>query len=158
MTTQSLRGQDILAGVLGKKIGGIHRWVLDLGGANDEFGHGISQFEANGNCLVIRPGPNEDFMLVEQGPFNAEQLDPEYWTEVSFANLPGWREPNGAIAQIDLFTDGLEDVGLVFRFEGGESVVFALVDSDLVVGENLSMFDEDPNMVRPRLRETIVNT
>lgn len=62
--------------------------------------------------------------------------------------------PRGSLKEIVLLSDGVEDVGVLFRFETGDTLLIALTDTDLVVATDESVFERDPE-VKPVVRETV---
>ena len=147
----TVRGLDHLGSVVGKELTMTRRYILGLGRANDAFGHGITELTFDGVQLVVRPGPNEDYLVVESGPLDARRLDQEYWTEVNLARDDRWR-PRGRLAHVDVFTDGTEDVALLFEFDSGDRFSIVLCDSDVAIGRELEPFRNDPNRVEPHFR------
>jgi len=127
---------------------------LGLGRSNDEWGHGITALKFDRLTLVVRPGPNEDYILVEEGP--PRDLDAEYWTLVEAQQVPDWSGYlGGRLGSIDLYTDGRDDVAVVFHFESGTSFSIVLCDTDLLMAEALEPFDGALERVTPQLRERI---
>jgi len=148
------QGRNILLNVIGHQLHGVRRWVMDLGGANDEFGHGITELTFDNEVVIFRPGPNEDFIVVENGPVQAVTFDERYFTRVDLECSRSWTTPSGVVKSIDILSDGLEDVGVVFRFETGDTLLIALTDTDLVIARDETVFERDPE-VDPVLRETL---
>lgn len=150
----SIRGLENIRQALGKPLTGTHRYVLGLERTNDAFGHGITELIFIDAQLVIRAGPNEDYLVVEEGPFDAQTLNREYWTQIDLIRDRGWH-PLGQLKYVDIFTDGLEDVALVFHFDSNEQFSVVLCDTDVALGRDLEFFETDPNGVRPVLRTRI---
>lgn len=151
MTT---RGLEHVRRVLGKRLTGARRYVLGLGHTNDAFGHGITELTFEDVQIVIRPGPNEDYLVVDAGPLEPSDLNREYWTEVDLIRDQGW-QPSGQLKQVDVFTDGVEDVALVFHFDSDERFSIVLCDTDVALGRELELFGTDPNKVLPVFRDRI---
>jgi hypothetical protein len=126
----------------------VRRWVLDLGGANDELGHGVTTLDLDGGAITFSPGPNEDFIVVREGEPGPTELDPKHWTEVALERLV----PRGPLDRVDLLTDGVDDVAVLLRFRSGDELVIALVDTDLVLARDLSVLDGHSTL-KTRLRE-----
>lgn len=143
-------GLEALGAAVGKHLTRAHRHVLGAGGP---FGHGITELTFDDVQLVVRPGPNEDYLVVESGPLDASALDREFWT--AFELTGGAWGPTGRLVDIDVYTDGHEDVALVFRFDGGDRFSVVLVDTDVVIARELEPLAGDPNQARPLLRTTI---
>lgn len=155
MPETPMRGAEHLPRLLGRRVVGLRRWVFDLGRANDEFGHGVTTLSLDdGACLTLRPGPMEDYIILQAGAPDLEGLPPQYWTPVDLVENALWHPPPGSVSRIELFTDGVDDVALRLHFQDGGPVVFALIDTDLVLTDSLAMFDSDP-AVSPTLRQTI---
>src|SRR5690606_21621666 len=110
MNARPLPGQPVLSRAVGQHVRGLRRWVLDLGGANDEFGHGVTVLELDDGAVTFRPGPNEDFIVAQQGAPAASEFSPEHWTHVDLVSQGLWQPPAGRIDRIELFTDEIEDV------------------------------------------------
>jgi hypothetical protein len=146
-------GLENLCQMIGKKLTGVRRYVLGLGRANDILGHGITELSFEEAVLVIRPGPNEDYLVVENGPLEADRLDRDYWTEVDLVRQHAWTI-QGRLERVQVFTDGAEDVALVFEFDNGEQFSIVLCDTDVAIGRGLERFAGDPHNVRPVLRTT----
>ncbi len=115
----SIPGLDNIRQAIGKPLTRACRYVLGLGRANDAFGHGITELTFEDTQLVIRPGPNEDYLIVDMGPFDPSGLNHEYWTEVNLIRGYSWRM-SGYLKYVDVFTDGFEDIALVFQFDSDE--------------------------------------
>lgn len=150
----STRGLENVRQALGKPLTGARRYVLGLGHANDVYGHGITELTFEDVQLVIRPGPNEDYLVVDVGPFDPSGLDREYWTEVDLVRDCGWRT-SGQLKYVDVFTDGVEDVALVFHFDTAEQFSLVLCDTDVALGRELELFGSDPNRVLPMFRSRV---
>jgi len=150
----STRGLENIRRALGKPLTRARRYVLELGSANDAFGHGITELTFEDAQIVIRPGPNEDYLVVDTGPLDPSELDPEYWTEVDLVRDYGW-QLSGYLKHVDVFTDGIEDVALVFHFESDEQFSIVLCDTDVAIGRELETFGTDPNKVAPVFRARI---
>ena len=151
------RGLCFLRDALGLKLHGVRRFILGLGASNDETGHGITILTLDEREVVVRPGPNEDYIEVLPGPFDARQLDSEHWTEVDLTARPAWRSLVGRELEfVDCYSDGVEDVALVFNLAGEQHFSVALCDTDLVVAEELEPFQGDPEQTVPVFRERIV--
>lgn len=148
------RGLEHVRRVLRKRLTGARRYVLGLGDTNDAFGHGITEVSFEDVQLVVRPGPNEDYLVADVGPLDPSDLDPEYWTEVDLIRDHGW-QPSGQLKQVDVFSDGYEDVALVFHFDSAERFSIVLCDTDVALGRELELFGTDPNMVHPVFRDRI---
>ncbi|MCP3964271.1 MAG: hypothetical protein GY719_41105 [bacterium] len=104
--------------------------------------------------LIVRPGPNEDYIVIEQGA--PKDLDPQYWTPVEAHQSSSLSRFLGArLDSIELFTDGQDDVGLLFHFEGGESFSIVLCDTDLLFAEGLEPFRFSLEEIALQLRECI---
>ena len=143
-----VRGLDELRAVLGKNLTGAYRYVL--ASTKDAFGHGITELEFENTRVVIRPGPNEDYLVVEQGPLDSTSLRPEYWTKVELFKDSGWQ-----LKEVSVFTDGTEDVALVFAFRSGQQFSIVLCDTDVAIGRDLELFETDPNKIHPVFRTSI---
>jgi len=139
---------------LGKTLSKARRYVLGLGRTNDAFGHGITELTFEDVRLVIRPGPNEDYLVIDAGTVDAGGLNHDYWTEVDLINDQKWLI-RGRLMQVDVFTDGFEDVALVFNFDSNDRFSIVLCDTDVAIGRELELFARDPNKVQPILRTTI---
>lgn len=147
----TIRGFDHLRAALGQRLTGVRRQVLGLGRASDAFGHGITELTFERVSVVVRPGPDEDYLIVEEGPLDASSLDREFWSEVDLVQERGWKR-SGILQGVEVFTDGVEDVALLFGFDSGERFSLVLCDGDAAVGHKLERFALDPNQVRPALR------
>ncbi len=150
------RGLENIRQALGKPLTGARRYVLGLGRANDAFGHGITELTFEDTQLVIRPGPNEDYLVVDEGAIDPTGLNPEYWTEVDLVKDYCWR-PSGQLNHVDVFTDGIEDVALIFHFDSNERFSVVLCDTDVALGRELELFGSDPNKVLPVFRARIAS-
>jgi hypothetical protein len=53
---------------------------------------------------------------------------------------------------VDVFTDGTEDVALLFEFDSGDRFSVVLCDTDVAIGRELEPFRSDPNRVEPCFR------
>jgi hypothetical protein len=127
---------------------------LGLGTSNDEWGHGITELEFEKLILTVRPGPNEDYILVEGG--SPRDLDAEYWTLIEAQQVSNWAGYLGLqLESIDLYTDGREDVALVFHLEDGRSFSIVLCDTDLSMAQALEPFGSALESVTPQLRERL---
>jgi hypothetical protein len=150
----TVRGLEHLKSAIGRELTRSHRYVLGLGRSNDPFGHGITEFDFDGVELVVRPGPNEDYLVVESGPLDARGLDEEYWTEVDLTGDHKW-QPRGRLAHVEVFTDGTEDVALLFVLDSGDRFSVVLCDTDVAIGRGLEPFRNDPNHAEPRFRTQV---
>lgn len=148
------RGLNKLENALGKRLVRARRFVLGLGRSNDAFGHGITELAFNGTLLVVRPGPNEDYLVIEDGPVDPSGLDRSYWSEVNLTSEFHWG-PRGQLGHVDVFAADSEDVALVFEFSSGEAFSIVLCDGDVAIGQHLEPFVSDPNQVRPEFRTRI---
>jgi hypothetical protein len=148
------RGLENIRRVLGKRLTGARRYVLGFGRTNDAFGHGITELTFEDAQLVIGPGPNEDYLVVDTGPLDPGGLNREYWTEVDLARDQRWL-PSGRLKHVDVFTDGVEDVALVFHLDSDERFSVVLCDTDVALGRELELFGTDPNKVQPIFRASI---
>ena len=152
---RSVRGAELLRDALGRRLVGVKRWVFDLGGANDEHGHGATELSFDGEVtLTLAPGPNEDFIVVHRGPWRDRGPAAASFTPVQIPDLEAWTGRAAVVTAIDLLTDGVEDVGVRFRFGNEAAFLIALVDTDLVMAEDDGVFAIDPE-VSPSLRETL---
>jgi hypothetical protein len=88
------------------------------------------------------------------GPFDASGLDREYWTEVDLGRAYGW-QPQGALSHVDVFTDGSEDIALLFEFDTGDRFSVVPCDTDVAIGRELETFERDPNRIEPVFRTRI---
>lgn len=155
MSETPMRGAEYLPALLGRRIVGLRRWVFDLGNANDEFGHGVTLLSLDdGSCLSLRPGPMEEYIVLQAGEPDLEGLPSQYWTPVDLVERNLWQPRPGPVSHIEFFTDGVDDVAVRLHFQDGGAVVFALIDTDLVLTDSLAVFDSDP-AVSPTLRQTI---
>jgi hypothetical protein len=150
----STPGLENIGQALGKSLTRARRYVLGFGHANDAFGHGITELTFEDAQLVIRPGPNEDYIVVDTGPLDPSGLNREDWTEVDLVGDYGWRL-SGHLKHVDVFTDGFEDVALVFQFDSDERFSVVLCDTDVALGRELELFGTDPNKVQPVFRARI---
>ncbi len=136
---------------IGKRLTELRRYVLGLGRSNDERGHGFTELVFGTYSIVVGPGPNEDYIVIEQGPLRA--LDPQYWTLVYTPNVEDWRRYLGAkLESIEVYTDGKEDVALLFTFEDRKAFSILLCDTDLIISEKLEEFENTPGETKPKLR------
>jgi hypothetical protein len=115
----STRGLENIRQALGKPLTRARRCVFWLGCANDAFGHGITELTFEDAQIVIRPGPNEDYLVVDTGPLDPSGLEPEYWTEVDLVRDYGW-QLSGYLKHIigrelELFGTDPNKVAPVFR-------------------------------------------
>lgn len=133
MEPRPIHGLDALRQLLGHHVQGLKRWVLDLGGANSEFGHGVTILEFDGDVIAFRPGPNEDYIVVEPGAPNSSTMDPEHWTLVDLCERGLWSAPVGKVEGVALYSDGLDDIAALIRFQSGEQLLVALVDTDFTL-------------------------
>jgi len=156
----------LLRPALGQKLQSIQRWVLSSADDPDPFGHGITQLVFENAQLVIAPGPNEDHIVIDRAPIDEDgagpsalgqdRLDPEYWRRVDLENIGKWsRFIDQALIYVDCFSDGRDDVALVFYFEAGDRFSIVLSNTDLVVAEGLEPFQDDLEDVVPRFRQRI---
>jgi hypothetical protein len=150
----SIHGAEHIRQALGKQLTGARRCVFSLGCANDAFGHGITELTFENMKLVIRPGPNEDYLIVEAQSFDPGSLDPEYWTPVDLVRDHGW-QPAGLLKHVNIFTDGIEDVALVFHFDSGDRFSLVLHDTDASLARELELFETGPDSVLPTLKTRI---
>lgn len=74
-----IRGLNFVRRVLGRPLTGVRRFVLGLGSMNDAFGHGITEFTFDDLQLVIAPGPDEDYLVVELGAIDPKWINHEYY-------------------------------------------------------------------------------
>ena len=148
------RGLEKLRQALGKSLTRGRRYVLGLGRSNDAFGHGITELTFDDLQLVIGPGPNEDYLVIESGPVDPGGLEREYWTAVDLTRDHEWRL-HGRLKCVDVFTDGIEDVAVLFVFDRGDRFSVVLCDTDVVIGRELEPFASDPNGVEPSFRTRI---
>jgi hypothetical protein len=150
-----VRGLEILSSVIGKSLTGARRYVL--GEPHDAFGHGITELAFEDAKVIVRGGPDEDYLVIETGPLDTTRIEPAYWTEVDLVRDHAWRF-SGTLTRVDVYTFELEDVALLFHFDSGEQFSIVLCDTDVAVGRGLERFADDPNRVRPALRTTIAET
>lgn len=150
------RGLAVLRGALGRELGAVARLVLGLGKSNDECGHGITELSFGELKLVVRPGPNEDYIVVQEGTLSGQAIDREYWSPVDFSRRPEWKHRLGKTLDfVDCYSDGHEDVALVFHLEGGDHFSIVLCDTDLMIAEELEPFERDPGGTVPVFRERL---
>jgi hypothetical protein len=157
MVAVPARGLDWIRLLLGQKLRAVTRYVLDLGNANDEWGHGLTELEFEHATVTIRPGPNEDYMLIESGPASLSGHEPSYWSRVELSRMEAWssRHKGGRLRAVDCITDGYEDVALVFSFDTGDQFSVLLANTDLMIAEDLKPLAQDTEVVTPSLRERI---
>lgn len=147
-------GLATLREALGRPLTSVRRYVLGLGESNDEFGHGVTELGFAGVNIVVRAGPNEDYLVFEEGPFDARGLDLQYWTGVDVFGTGMWRK-EGRLQNVDVYSDGADDVALVFLIDSGDQFSITLCDTDVALSEGLEPFASDPNQVKPVLRTTV---
>jgi hypothetical protein len=135
---------------LGTRVVSVKRFVLGLGLSNDEFGHGITQIDFENCSIVVRPGPNEDYLVIELGPVDSRALDPEYWTQVDLSSYVLGMAREGHLSRLDVFSDGVEDVALVFGFDNGGQFSILLLETDVILRENVDAFKESGVLVSLR--------
>ena len=70
------RGLENVRQVLGKRLTAAHRNVLGVERTHDAFGHGITVLAFEGAQLVVRPGPDEDYLVIDTGSFDPSVNDP----------------------------------------------------------------------------------
>jgi hypothetical protein len=152
----SAQGIEIILPAVGKRLTHARRFVLGLGRSNGPLGHGMTELTFEDSTLTVSPGPNEDYLEITSGPISTQAPASEHWDEVDLAEL-GWG-PDGRLRRVDIYSDGLEDVALVFVMDSLETFSLVLCDTDAALGNALELFDSDPNKVRPVLRTTIERT
>jgi hypothetical protein len=125
-----------------------------LGTSNDEWGHGITELKFDNSLpVVVKPGPNEDYLVVESRPVS--NFDPELWTSVDAKSVKAWTSLLGStLRAVEFYADGFDDVAIVLYFEG-DTLSFVLSDTDLVMARALEPFESSIEKVHPRLRERI---
>lgn len=152
---QPARGSALLRLAIGKRLTDFRRYVLGLGQSNDKLGHGVTELAFDHLILTVRPGTNEDYIVIERG--QARGLNPRYWTLVEAEQIPqGARCVGARLQSVDLYTDGQEDVALQFHFDENRSFSLILCDTDLRMAEGLETLYGALERVEPRLRESIV--
>jgi hypothetical protein len=152
----SAHGLDLLKTVIGQKLIGVSRIVLGLGRSADEHDHGVTELQFERKIISVEPGPNEDFIVISEGPVGGTWLDPEYCTPVDLSSKDHWRPYIGSrLEYVSCYTDGYEDVALIFHFEGGRRFSIVLFDTDLLIAEELEPFENDPEESVLKLREEI---
>lgn len=142
MRPSTASGLENLNLVLGSSLRGITRYVLGLGQANDEFGHGITDLVFDHVSMAILPGRNEDWIEIRIGPTDPAALLQDHWRRVDVDRMPAWtrRHRGGTLIGIDIYSDGHEDVALGFRFDTDDQFYVALCDTDLRLVDDLSAF------------------
>lgn len=127
-----LRGLTLLKKILGRKLLHIVRYVLGFSKTNDPSGHGITELHFEEFTISVRPGPNEDFIIIEEGEAVAADLNLSYWSKHDLASGNGYADYIGKkLQRVELYTDGLEDIALVFHFEENREFSIVLDDTDL---------------------------
>src|SRR2546423_14239629 len=104
-----IRGLTLLKKTLGRKLLRIVRYVLGFPKTNDALGHGITELHFEEFVISIRPGPNEDFIIIDQGELDGASLNPSYWSKLELSFRDEFTTYIGKkLRQVDLYTDGIE--------------------------------------------------
>ena len=149
-------GIEFLRPAVGQVLKGLKRYVVGLGSVNDEWGHGMTEIHFETTVLTIKPGPDEDYIVIEEGAVRDEDVNPEYDTLVNFSRREDWCSHIGRkVSCVDCFTDGYEDVALVFHLVPEEQFSIVLCDTSLWLAEGLQLFEHDRLGVVPRFRQRI---
>jgi len=152
----SARGLDLLKTVIGQKLIGVSRIVLGLGKSADEHGHGITELQFERTIISVKPGPNEDFIAISEGPVEGTWLNLEHCTPVDLSSKDHWLPYIGnRLEDVSCYTDGNEDVALIFHFEGNRRFSIVLFDTDLLIAEELEPFEKDPEGTALKLRKNL---
>lgn len=153
---ETARGLINVRSVLGQSLENLRRWVQSDGEAIDPFGHGLTQFRFERGFLSVRPGVNEDHLEISRAPIVETELAPEHWQRFDVENVGKWSRFIGQkLSWVDCFSDGFEDVALVFYFETGDHLALVLCNTDLLLAEGLEPFQDDLEGTLPRFRERI---
>lgn len=153
---KTARGLVNLRPFLGRTLENVRRWVLSDGGVADPLGHGITQFRFDQGFLVVRSGANEDHLELTRAPIVEAELPFEHWQRFDVENVGKWSRFIGQkLSWVDCFSDGFEDVALVFYFEAGDRLSLVLCNTDLLLAEGLEPFQDDLEGVMPRFRERV---
>jgi hypothetical protein len=137
----------------------MRRYILDLDRSNDAVGHGITELTFEETTVSISPGRNEDYIVIKEGRIPSDSLDPLYWSLVDMLGEASWKAYKGERLEcIDCYSDGIEDVALIFRFQSGISLSIALHETDLIIARGLEPFDESTEELDLFLRERIAAT
>lgn len=151
-----VRGAELIQKVLGQRLQNLTRYVLGLGWSNDQTGHGITDLTFESMTLTVRPGANEDFIVVEEGPTHYEHLDAIHWSKVDLSQMIGFLPfASRRLMYVDCYTDGIEDIALVFCFEGADQFSIVLDDTDLLLTKTFNPSKETSCGVLPQLRARI---
>lgn len=151
----TIKGFDLFRKAIGQHLVAIVRFVLGLGSSNDELGHGITELHFDNSVLIIKPGPNEDYIIVEEGSVSDLGLNPEYWTQVNLSEQSKWSALVGhRLECVECYNDGFEDVALIFKLDSEAHFSIVLIDTDLVIAKGLEPFDKHSDSV-PQLRHSI---
>ncbi len=156
ITTTPARGIELVEGALGQSLQSVTRYLFGVAQPKDVTGDGMTTLCFDHTMLSLRSGHNEDFMIVERGPIIQETLDPNYWTQVELSTETDFSTLIGKkLCHVDCYTDGFEDVALVFGFDGGKRLAIVLDDTDLLFTSNFDPSQKNSNGVTPQLRTRI---
>jgi hypothetical protein len=152
----TVRGLTLIQRAIGKRLLNVTRHVLGLGWSSDEEGHGITVLRFEDIELVVRPGPNEDFIEVLAGPLEKEALDPIRWSEIDLTRRERWKRLVGhRLEFVDCYSDGVEDVALVFHLTDRQHFSIVLWDTDLLFAAELEPFSVDVDARPPEFRARV---
>ena len=150
------RGIELVEDALGQSLQSVTRYLFGATQPKDVTGDGMTTLCFDHTMLSLRVGLNEDFMIVERGPIIQDTLDPSYWTKVELSTETNFSTLIGKkLCHIDCYTDGLEDVALVFCFDGGKQLAIVLDDTDLLFISNFDPSQKNSNGITPQLRTRI---
>jgi len=136
---------EILSTVLGQRLRALYRYVLNLNISNDEFGHGISELHFENKTISIIPGDNEEYIIAKEGTCEMEVSEGSLWNFVDASHLLNV-ENRGTLQSIQIYDDGIVDIGLIFNFSNTSKFSIVLCDSDLMIGEGLEALKNDPEI------------
>lgn len=156
ITHNPIRGIELIEGALGQSLQSVTRYLFGLEHPKYVDEDGMTTLCFDHTMLSLRLGRNEDFMIVERGPITQETLDPDYWTKAELSSETDFPTLiDRKLCYVDCYTDGFEDVALVFGFDGGERLAIVLDDSNLLFTFNFDPSQKNFNGVIPQLRARI---
>ncbi len=155
-TSTPTRGVELVEDALGQSLQSITRYLFGVTPPEDLTGDGMTTLSFDHTMLSLRTGHNEDFMVVERGPIIHDTLDLNYWTKVELSTEADFSALIGKrLCYVDCYTDGFEDVALVFGFDGGKRLAIVLDDTDLLFISNFDPSQRNSSGITPQLRTRI---
>lgn len=141
----ALRGRELFDQAIGKSLRAARRHVRLLRNHGDPLGDGVTELDFGDLTVCLKPGPNDDFIVVEEGQWTPDaDSDQAAWTTLDpFSDPPVGECVGSALNRVFLYSDGVEDIAVKLDFQNNAHFVVVLQDSDLIIASDLSALPHD---------------